>query len=48
MGVVRLAQVVDHAIPHHGDVAVFWNPNNWQSLCKCCHDRKTAGEERLV
>ncbi len=36
------AAVVDHIVPHRGDMAVFWDPANWQSLCKPCHDSKTA------
>lgn len=36
------ATVVDHIIPHRGRLPQFWNPNNWQALCKPCHDRKTA------
>lgn len=39
------AQVVDHRIPHRGDQALFWNAENWQPLCKRCHDRKTAVED---
>lgn len=36
------ATVVDHIIPHRGDERLFWNQDNWQPLCKCCHDQKTA------
>ena len=36
------ATVVDHAIPHRGDPALFWDPANWQGLCAVCHNRKTA------
>ena len=39
------ATVVDHVIPHKGDKKLFWNRNNWQSLCKPCHDHKTATED---
>ena len=38
------AQVVDHIIPHRGDPSLMWDESNWQSLCKPCHDSKTAGE----
>ena len=41
----RLADVVDHIVPHRGDPALFWNAANWQSLCKACHDSKTARED---
>ena len=36
------ATVVDHIIPHRGDQKLFWDPDNWQSLCKYHHDQKTA------
>lgn len=36
------ASVVDHIVPHKGDMTLFWDPNNWQALCKAHHDRKTA------
>jgi len=39
------ATVVDHIIPHKGDQDVFWDTSNWQSLCKPCHDTKTATED---
>lgn len=35
---VEAATVVDHKIPHMGDKELFWNRNNWQSLCKPHHD----------
>lgn len=38
------ATVVDHVIPHRGDWLLFIAPSNHQSLCKSCHDRKTARE----
>lgn len=44
-GMLKVAQVVDHIIPHKGDMVLFWDPNNWQALCKECHDRKTATED---
>ena len=34
-----LATVVDHIIPHKGDMVLFWDKNNWQSLCTPCHSR---------
>ncbi len=36
------ATVVDHVIPHKGDVTLFWDVDNHQALCKRCHDRKTV------
>ena len=40
------AKVVDHIKPHRGDLDLFWDEDNWQSLCKRCHDIKTATEDR--
>ena len=42
---VVVSTVVDHIVPHRGDRALFWDPDNHQSLCKPCHDRKTAVED---
>lgn len=38
------ATVVDHIVPHRGDKGLFWDADNWQPLCKKCHDQKTAAE----
>lgn len=42
---MRLATVVDHVIPHRGDMELFWDSDNWQSMHKQCHDKKTASED---
>ena len=39
-----VATDVDHKIPHRGDLALFRDWNNLQSLCKACHSRKTRRE----
>lgn len=39
------ATVVDHAAPHRGDRALFWDTSNWQSLCAHCHNVKSACED---
>ena len=44
-GEVVAAEVVDHIVPHKGDLSLFWNRSNWQPLCKRCHDIKTACED---
>ncbi|MDP3088853.1 MAG: HNH endonuclease [Methylotenera sp.] len=46
-GLVRLlpAEVVDHIIPHQGDMTLFWNRSNWQAMNKQCHDKKTATQD---
>lgn len=43
---VEVATVVDHIKPHKGDEALFYDPNNLQSLCKSCHDRDKQRIER--
>ena len=46
-GELRLmaAEVVDHIIPHRGDMTLFWDPANWQAMSKKCHDTKTAKQD---
>ena len=39
------ATVVDHIVPHIGNQKLFWDKNNWQALCKPCHDKKTGTED---
>ena len=41
-GKIVPATVVDHIVPHRGDQRLFWDEQNWQPLCKACHDRKTG------
>jgi 5-methylcytosine-specific restriction protein A len=45
-GRLEPATVVDHVVPHRGDAILFWDRANWQSMCKPCHDAKTAREGR--
>jgi 5-methylcytosine-specific restriction enzyme A len=45
-GKIVQATVVDHVRPHRGDQKLFWDQNNWQSLCRHCHDKK-SGEARV-
>ncbi len=44
-GVIRLAKVVDHVIPHRGDRGLFWDQANWQPLCVQHHNSAKAIEE---
>jgi 5-methylcytosine-specific restriction protein A len=44
-GRTEAATEVDHIIPHRGDMELFWDRDNWQALCKSCHDRKTGRGE---
>jgi predicted kinase len=39
-----VANEVDHIIPHRGDELLFWDRENYQSLCKSCHSEKTYYE----
>ena len=43
-GIITMSTEVDHIIPHKGDISLFWDPNNHQSLCKPCHSTKTVSE----
>ncbi|HEY4529372.1 MAG TPA: HNH endonuclease signature motif containing protein [Luteimonas sp.] len=45
-GRVELATVVDHRVPHRGDQTLFWDTDNWQPLCKACHDSHKQSLER--
>ncbi|SCY25922.1 HNH endonuclease signature motif containing protein [Alkaliphilus peptidifermentans] len=44
-GRIIKATVVDHINPHKGDEKLFYDIENLQSLCKSCHDSKTAKED---
>lgn len=45
-GIDRAANVVDHIKPHRGDMVLFWDKTNWQSLCKKHHDSHKQRIER--
>lgn len=45
VGELTKATVVDHIIPHRGDMILFWDETNWQPLCIRCHNRKTRVED---
>lgn len=36
---------VDHIIPHRGNMALFWDQSNWQTLCRKHHSEKTRRGE---
>lgn len=44
-GIVAVATVTDHIVPHKGDQDLFWDESNWQGLCDHCHNVKTAAED---
>lgn len=45
-GVTQAASIVDHVVPHGGNVELFWDPSNWQSLCQPHHDGEKRAAER--
>lgn len=44
-GRITPATVVDHVVPHRGDMEKFWNRSNWQPLCVPCHNKKAQSEK---
>ncbi len=44
-GKLTVATDVDHITPHKGDMVLFWDASNWQSLCRAHHSQKTARED---
>lgn len=44
-GRYTMATVVDHIQPHRGDPVLMWDEDNFQALCKPCHDWKTRNED---
>jgi 5-methylcytosine-specific restriction enzyme A len=45
-GRTKAADVVDHRVPHRGDPALFWDVENWQSLCTTHHSGDKQAIER--
>jgi 5-methylcytosine-specific restriction endonuclease McrA len=45
LGRLTPAAEVDHIVPHHGDMALFWDRANWQPICRPCHESKSAREQ---
>lgn len=46
MNIIEPATVVDHIQPHKGDEILFWDRDNWQSLCKHHHDSAKQAQEK--
>lgn len=42
------ATVLDHIIPHRGNMSTFWTPENWQGLCATHHGQKSRRENGLT
>ena len=38
--------IVNHIVPHKGDMELFWDRKNWEATCKPCHDGPIQREER--
>lgn len=46
-GCGRIADMVDHKIPHRGDQRLFWDRSNWQPMAsRPCHVSKKQRLER--
>lgn len=43
-----VATLVDHRIPHRGDMKRFWDKGLWDSMCDLCHNRKRQRESMEV
>lgn len=37
--------IVDHIRPHDNDPDLFFDPSNWQTLCRSCHSTKTTTKD---
>jgi 5-methylcytosine-specific restriction endonuclease McrA len=40
--------VVDHIDPHRGNLVLFWDEANLQSVCKAWHDSEKQSKERAA
>lgn len=40
------ANMVDHTIPHRGDLNLFWDRKNWAAMCTTHHSRDKQREEQ--
>jgi 5-methylcytosine-specific restriction enzyme A len=39
-GRITASELVDHIVPHNGDLTLFWDRNNWAASCWSCHSSK--------
>lgn len=44
-GCGRVSNMVDHRVPHKGDMKLFWDRNNWQPYRVECNTRKANSKE---
>ena len=47
-GFVTQADEVDHIIPIDWDPDLAWERSNFQAICRECHEKKTAKENRKI
>jgi 5-methylcytosine-specific restriction enzyme A len=46
-GCGRTADMVDHIVPHRGDMKLFWSRSNWQPMASSpCHSSRKQSIER--
>lgn len=45
-GIVTAATVVNHVVPHKGNLQRFFDQGNWEAICAPHHDRDAQSEER--
>jgi 5-methylcytosine-specific restriction endonuclease McrA len=38
VGRITATEVVDHVVPHKGDMVLFWDQSRWQPACRFHHD----------
>ena len=43
-GIIMAGLELDHIVPVSERPDLFWDEGNWQSLCRDCHEAKTARE----
>jgi 5-methylcytosine-specific restriction protein A len=41
-GCGRFADMIDHRVPHKGDMRSFWDRSNWQPMNRRCNSRKAV------
>lgn len=46
VGIFEPSTVVDHKVPHRGDMVLFWDRTNWQALCATHHNRDKQRSEQ--
>lgn len=45
-GIRTQANIVDHIKAHRGDLALFWDPSNWQPMCAHHHNSHKQSLEK--